>query len=73
MVSTSCRYYFDGLGSAAEALLAVLGHARETTDFYRFGALSAQEIAISGLLLEGELDAVKKILDKIPGAVRYDS
>lgn len=72
MLSTSCRYLFDSIGSAAEALDTVLGDARKTTDFYTFGGLTAQSVLTSGLLLEGQLEGITPKLDKIAGAVRYD-
>lgn len=72
MATTSCRYYFDSIGSAAEALSVVLLNARNTKVYYRFGSLSAQQISTSGLHLEGELEEIKSQLDKVSGSVRYD-
>lgn len=70
--STSTRFYFDGLDAAAQALLTVILHARDTEDEYRFGGLSAEAILTSGLILEGQIEEVASKVEKIAGSSRYD-
>lgn len=69
---SSSRFFFDNTASAAEGLLLVLLDARETDSDYRFGGLSASQILVSGLHLEGEILNVASKLEGVSGAVRHD-
>jgi hypothetical protein len=69
---STARFYFDTLGSAAEGLLTVLIDARRTDKVYRFGGLSADEILLSGMLIEGQIETISAKLEKIPGALRHE-
>lgn len=70
--TTTVRFYFDAIGTAAEALIVVLKDARVTKAFYTFGSLSAQQVLESGLVLSGETTAVAAKLEQLPGATRHD-
>lgn len=72
MISTTSRFYFDSIDTAAQALLTVLEDARETERYYSFGSLTASQILSSGLLLTGEIDEVVAKLEQIPDVTRYD-
>lgn len=69
---SSSRFFFDSLQSATEGLLLVLLDARTTDSQYQFSGLSAKQILVSGLLLEGEIFLVASKLEEVPGAVRHN-
>lgn len=50
----------------------VLEDARKTDSKYQFGSLSAAQILVSGLHLEGDIETVASKLEEVPGAIRYD-
>lgn len=70
-MSTS-RFFFDSVSDAATALVTVLEDARVSKHFYQFGALSADQVFDSGLLLVGTIDEVAAKLENIDGAIRYN-
>jgi hypothetical protein len=70
--TTSARFFFDSLGSAAEALLTCLLDARKTDKNYRFGQLKAEQILLSGMLVTGQITDISLKLEMIPGVVRYE-
>jgi len=72
IVTFATRFHFDTASSAAAGLLAVILDARVTDRAYKFSGLSAQQILMSGLRLEGEIAEVVQKLEAVPGAVRYD-
>jgi hypothetical protein len=72
IASKTTRFFFDQLDVAAEALILVLEDARETDAKYSFGGLSAQQIYASGLILEGEIDAIAAKVEELPGTTRHD-
>lgn len=72
MAYTSTRIMFHSLESAVEGLLTVLEDARETIFEYSFGALSAEQVYSSGLVLIGEISEVAAKLEQIDGTLRYD-
>jgi len=72
MASSTTRFFFDSVPSAAAGLLAVVLDARTTEKSYRFGGLDATTVYRSGLLLEGEISEVVEKVEAIPGAVRQD-
>ena len=71
--STTTRFFFDSVYSAAEGLMTVLTDARtDDSSTYEFGFLSAQQVFQSGLLLTGRISKVAAKLEQVPGAVRHD-
>lgn len=72
MESTTSRFLFDSIGAAAHGLVTLLTHARKTTDRYRFYGLNVNAVLQSGLVLEGEIDAVSALLEAVPGTTRHD-
>lgn len=72
LLSESATFFFDSLESSAKALLQILVDARITDSYYRFSGLTAQDIFLSGIHLEGEIVEIAEKLEAIPGAVRYD-
>lgn len=70
--SRSARFLFDSTAAVAEALIILLTHARSTRDQYRFYGLNVNAVLQSGLVLEGQIDAVSALLEKVPGTTRYD-
>ncbi len=71
-VSQTVRFTFLTYLGAAEALLATLEDARKTDKSYRITGLSPENIVVSGLVLEGEIDEISEILSSISGATRHD-
>jgi len=71
--SKRALFTFDTYLAAAEALLAVMVDARETTRRYRITGRSPERILVQGLLLEGEIDEVSELVADIPGAFLRDS
>lgn len=63
------RYLFDSPQAAAMALSVVLRHARTSEDDFTFGGLTLESLVSSGLWLTGDVSAVQKRLDAVPGAV----
>lgn len=72
IASQTTRFFFDGLPVAVKALGIVLADARVTTAKYTFGGLSAQQILMSGLILEGDITAIAAKLELLPGTMRHD-
>ena len=70
--STSTRFFFDNLSSAAQGLLTVLDDAVLDDSSYTFGSLSAKQVFESGLLLTGRISRIVGKLEEVPGAVRHD-
>lgn len=71
-VHETVRFYFDSLDAAADALVLLLEDARATRDKYEFGGLTAGEIFSNGLMIQGKIYRVAKILEQVPGALRHD-
>lgn len=66
----SVRLFFSSLEEAAQALLTVIEDAEVTTAYYDIGGLSAQTVLSSGLLLQGDIQAVlAKVQLLVPGVV----
>lgn len=72
MLHSTSRFFFDSLSAAAQGLLTVVLDARETPHFYSFGSLSAKQVLKSGLLLEGQIDAIAYRLEQVPGTIRHN-
>ncbi len=62
------RVVFDTLEDAALGLIAVIEYARSSTDYYRFGPLTAEQVLASGLEVSGEIQGVLAELSKLQGA-----
>lgn len=58
----SVRFFFNDKVEAVEALLLILEDARKTTREYAFGSTSIHQILDSGLLLQGDIEDVEKLL-----------
>lgn len=72
LVSQTVTFFFDNLENSTKALLEILQDARITDSSYRFSGLTAQDILLSGVRLEGEIEDIAEKLEAIPGAVRYE-
>jgi hypothetical protein len=72
IASQTVRFYFDDLLAATTGLLTVLVDARTTHSSYSFGGLSPQEILVSGMLIQGDIETIAAELEKIPGVVRHN-
>jgi len=66
------RFFFDSLLAAVDALTLVLEDARTTSKSYSFGALSAEQVFTSGLLIVGEADEVAAKVEALGNSIRYD-
>lgn len=59
----------DSVESAAEALVAVLEHARYSKADYEFGPINAESVMRVGLFLDGEIEGVLESVLDVAGAI----
>lgn len=71
MSYVSVRVMFESIDVAVEVLLKVLTHARTTTQNYTFGALSAEQIYDSGLVIMGDAEDLVEQIEAIDGTTVY--
>lgn len=65
----SARVMVDSVESAAEALVAVLEHARSSKSDYEFGPINAESVMRVGLFLDGEIEGVLDSVLDVAGAI----
>ncbi len=68
------RYRGDGPDALAHAVVALLQHARTSTDEFTFGPLRLAELERDGLLIDGDdLGAVMTALTTVAGIAQVDA
>ena len=65
----SARILVDSVESAAETLLRVLEHARNSRDNYDFGPVHADSVFSQGLQLDGDIARVLEDVLTVPGVL----
>lgn len=74
MSQAAVHYRGDGPYALATAVVAVLRHARTSTDNFSFGPLRLSDLERDGLLIEGpDIGNVMTVLAAVPGLAIVDA
>lgn len=67
------KYRADSDESAVQAVVVLLQTARSGTEDFTFGPTDWKAIRQQGLTITGDTDAVKPLLEAVPGLVGVDA